>query len=174
MPTITIRIKRHLKEFLLSRLQEPPSSSLRTMIGATIIPFIEPLPRGVVPCIGTGDDFVEIDLVYLNSRFNTDIRGARYISEQNQEHINRILEAHFEDLFFQYMDDKLRYDLLIEGKRRNKGQLKLVILQFCSENKIPFNHLNYEMLKKKYYRRLKKELPSQSRNVFRSSLLFLI
>ena len=173
MPSVYIKLKPYLQEFLKSRLNEDPSSSLRTIIGATITPFIERLPKGVPPLIGQSEEYIEIDLKRLDDSFNQDIRGTNYISPRNQEHISRILDAHFEDLFFQYMDDKKRYDIVVNNKRHRKGQLKLIILSFCSENNIPFNQVTYEMLKKKYYRREVKFTES-FKNIARSALILFV
>ena len=173
MPSITIKIKPYLQEFIKSRLNETADSSLKDIIGATLLPFIESMPKGVVPVMDHGDEFMEIDLVHINSRHGADIRGNLYISAKNQSHLERILTLHFDDLFFQFVDDKRRYDVLLDSKRFNKGQLKLIILQFCAENNIPFNHLNYEMLKKKYYRKEKKK-SGALKNVYRKALLVFV
>lgn len=173
MSTITIKIKPYLKEFIKSRLEDSLNSSFKNIVGAVIVPFIESVPKGTTLTHDQGDEYLEIPLMQLNSKFQTDIRANKYISPRNQENIERILNAHFEDLFFQYVDDKKRYDLLIDGKRFNKGQLKLIISQFCAENNIPLNHITYEMLKKKYYRKQIK-VKGPLLNLSRHRLIFLI
>lgn len=173
MPSIIISVKPYIREFIVSRMNENASASLKNFLGAIIIPFLERMPRGAMPTIGCGEDKIEIDVKYLDIKFNLNVRGNVYISARNQENIGRILEAYFNDLLFQYVDDKRRYDLLIDGRRFNKGQLKKIILQFCFDNSIPFNAMNYETLKKKYYRKEKKREPRNETDE-KSKLYFLV
>jgi len=95
----------------------------------------------VAPVFPVGNDYMEIELSTWDDIETR--RGTVYISPENNEHFERILDKHFKDMFFSYVDDKIRYT----------RQVKRVIMQFCSDYNFTFNDINYEMLKKSYYRK---------------------
>ena len=150
--TITIKLKPYLQEYLRCKLQEPLTASKRNIIGIMIQPFLEIRPRSVHPQFATGNDSITFDLP-VSGNPNTR-HGTVYISEENQKHFEKILDAHFKDLFFSFADDKIRYTILEAGSNSAKNpEIKSVILQFCADFNISFNNITYEMLKKSYYRR---------------------
>lgn len=158
-PTITIRLKPHLQEFVLSDLGGSSLASGYKIIGKLIRPFIQSRPINVLPCFPKGSEFLTLELPHsfkVNLRNNT-----YYISEENQKLIEVLLDSHFKKIFYNYMKDKVRFD------QRN---FKVCILQFCYDYEFCFENMNYEMLKKFFYRERKKEKNTNkfSRNPSRS------
>lgn len=164
--TVTIKLKPYLQEYVRGRLNDKLSADSKNIVGNFIRPFLEYSPKDYKPVFSTGPEYITFELPFydhLNTR-----RGTLYVSEQNQLHFQRILECHFKDLFYQYMDDKIRYDLIVDDKKVRRGQLKNVILQFCSDYGITFDNLTYDLLQKSYYRRRKKMISKT--NIFGSIL----
>ena len=149
--TITIKLEPYLQEYITCKLDDPVASS-RNILGAIIKPFVEKRPPDVAPEFPKGPKYFTLELKRENS---VEIRrGSYYITAENQRHIERILKAHFRDALFSFIDDKIRYTLVDQSGRTLRGnKIKNVILQFCSENNITFSRLNYETLKKNYYRK---------------------
>ncbi len=148
-PTVTIKLKPHLQEYLKCKLQEEEILAIkRSLIGVALRPFLEIRPRAIAPDFTSGKNFITFQLPKyddLNVR-----NGTIYISKANQENFERILDAHFKDMFFSYLDDKVRY---MRNDNTSKGAIKKCILQFCADFHISYNRMTYEMLKKAYYRR---------------------
>jgi hypothetical protein len=142
-PTITIRLKPHLQEFVNSELRNNTLASRKNLLGVIIKPFREVFPVNYIQESGDPEDLFTFSLP-LDHGIDIDSRTC-YISAENQKIIEDVLEWHFRDLFFHYMDDKMRYF----------KSFKNCILQFCSDTDISFTKINYEMLKKCYYRRRK-------------------
>lgn len=143
--TLTIKLKPYLQEYLRCKLKDPEISN-RNIIGALLNPFIEYIPKDVVIKPQTGEEYITFPIRWGSSSKKNNQRGV-YVSEQNQKDFERILSLHFKDIFFSYIDDKIRY---------NK-EIKKCILQFCMDYKISFNNITYDMLKKSYYRQKKSE-----------------
>lgn len=146
--TITIKLKPYLQEYLICKFNEHIYASSKNIIGALLKPFIEYLPPESIPTFPTGSEYLTITLPWYHE---IEQRGAAlYISEENQANFQRMLEIHFKDVFYSYMDDKIRY--IVPNK---DGKIKKCIIQFCSDYEIRYNNINYEMLKKAYYRHSK-------------------
>lgn len=150
-PTITIRLKPGLHEFLQRNLADDDLASRRNFIGTLIRPFLSIRPVGVPPVFPVGDDYISIRLPAfddLNVR-----RGTVYMSEENQKHFENILDRHFKEIFYNYVDDKVRY---MRKEHTAKGAIKKCILQFCSDYNLSFDKTTYDMLQKSYYRHRQK------------------
>lgn len=173
-PTVTIKLKPHLQEYLRCKLQEEEIlATKRSLIGVMLRPFLEIRPKGTAPDFSCGDNFMTFRLPKFN---DLNVRnGTVYISKENQDQFERILDAHFKDMFFSYLDDKVRY---MREQHTSKGAIKKCILQFCADFHISYNRVTYEMLKKAYYRRSTEQ--AEKRSFFSSKLsltcplLFLI
>jgi hypothetical protein len=162
-PTITIKLKPYLQEYLVCKLNSDDLTAKRTLIGVFMKPFLEYRPSGEQPEFSTGKEYVTIKLPTYR---DIDVRnGTIYISENNQVEFERILNAHFWDVFFSFIDDKVRY---FHSNTTKKGAIKKCILQFCSDYNISYNHLNYEMMKKAYYR--ERCSGGKNRNIFTNNL----
>jgi hypothetical protein len=141
-PTITIKIKPYLQEFIICALgDEAPKASRRNFIGAILSPLLEYTPQDHVPRQIKGEDSFTFPLPREAYGKETR-RGTLYVSKENQLIFERILRIYFKSIFFQFVDDKIRYN----------RQIKDCILMFCAHYQITFNKINYEMLKKSYYR----------------------
>jgi len=173
-PTITIKLKPHLQEYLRCKLNEEDlPATKRNIIGVIMRPL---LSVGRDPMLPVNREDPLAITFYLPSYNDLNVRnGTVFMTEDNQAHFERILEAHFKDVFFSYIDDKIRY---LRKQHTAKGSIKKSILQFCSDYSISFTSITYDMLKKAYYRRSKIE--SKSIKLFSSKLslncplLFLI
>jgi hypothetical protein len=151
--TLTIKLKPYLQEFLQCKLgDEAAEASKTTLIGAILSPLIEYAPRDYVHKPQKGPEYITFELPDRLGNKDTK-KGNIYISEENQREFERILSNYFKDVFFQYVDDKIRYT----------GEIKKCILGFCADYYITFNTITYEMLKKAYYRRKKQ---ASLRNIF--------
>ena len=148
--TVTVRLRPYLQEYLLCKMGNKVDGSLKSFIGTIVRPFITYLPLGGDPYFYKKldgykqEEYFEIELPFydgINHR-----RGTVYMPESNFKDFERIISVHFWDLFYNYVDDKIRY---------NK-RIKRVIIQFCTDYHITYNYVTYEMLKKSYYRRKKK------------------
>jgi hypothetical protein len=147
-PTITVKLKPYLQEYIRSELRRAHASK-RNILGIILMPLLEKLPAGMPPFMPKGADFITFTLPFTR---DIDIRGDVWISPANQEMLEKYLEWHFKQLFFNYMNDKVRYC----------GSFKKAILQFCADYEFAMNHINYEMLKKDYYRKRKKKKEEKS------------
>lgn len=138
-PSVTIKLKPYLQEYLLYELRTNLASK-RNIIGILLKPFLELMPDDVPPSFPKGREYITFELPY-NKDIN--IRGNIWISPKNQEAFEQYIEWHFKQLFFHYMNDKVRY----------YRSFKKAILQFCGEHEFPMTYINYEMLKKDFYRK---------------------
>ncbi|MBE0663767.1 MAG: hypothetical protein IH597_15030 [Bacteroidales bacterium] len=153
-PTVTVKLKPYLQDYLRGRLNDKLSADSRNIIGVLLKPFIEYIPRDATPTFPESNEYITFELPYYD-KLNTR-NGTVYVNEENQVNFQRSLECFFKELFFQYVDDKVRYDLVIDGKNVRRGQIKKIILQFCADYNINFDNLTYDLLQKSYYRRRQK------------------
>ncbi len=146
-PTITIKLKPYLQEFLKCKLQQEANiASTKHFIGATIATLIEYVDNDTQPLSGSGTEYITFELPHWIGGKN--IRNHTvYMPEKNQEEFQRILSIYFREVFYQYVDDKIRFH----------RQAKKCILSFCAYYNISFSYITFEMLKKSYYRYRKKK-----------------
>ena len=143
--TLTIKLKPHLQEFLICKLADEASeASKKNLIGAILSPLIDYAPKDYVFEKLSGKEYITFELPDRLGGKDTRQRAV-VISNKNQREFERILGIYFMDIFFQYVDDKIRYT----------SEIKKCIMQFCADYNISYNHINYERLKKAYYRRQK-------------------
>jgi hypothetical protein len=142
-PSVTVKLKPYLQEYLLCELRTNMASK-RNIIGILLHPFLEKRPAGIPPFIPEGPDYITF---LLPGDHKKDIRGNLWVSPDNQQLFERFLEWHFKQLFFHYMNYRVN-----EYK-----SFKKAILQFCIDHEFTFSNINYEMLKKDYYRKRKRK-----------------
>ena len=147
-PTLTVKLKPYLQEYLRSELRRSHVSK-RNILGVILMPLLERRPAGIPPFMPKGAEFITFTLPFTR---DINIRGDVWISPVNQEMLEKYLEWYFKQLFFNYMNDKVRYC----------GSFKKAILQFCADYEFAMNHINYEMLKKDYYRKRKRKKDEKS------------
>ncbi len=149
-PTITVKLKPYLQEFLICKLGEAATNATpKHVIGAIIAPMLEYAGKEDLPRYETGQQCITFELP--NCVGGKNIRSySVFMPPEKQEEFQRILSLYFKDVFYQYVNDKLRYE----------KQIKKCILSFCTFYNITFNKITYEMLKKSYYRyKKKKKIP---------------
>jgi hypothetical protein len=155
--TITIKLKPYLQEFLQCKLgDQAAEGSRRNLVGAILTPLIEYAPNDYKFEKLEGPEYFTLEIpqsLGKETRY-----GVICMSESNQVMFERILKHYFNDIFFQYVEDKIRYS----REKYGLPQIKECILAFCADYNISHNEINYEMLKKKYYRR-KKNLTLQAK-----------
>ncbi|HNW52859.1 MAG TPA: hypothetical protein PKN21_01260 [Bacteroidales bacterium] len=149
---LTIKLKPYLQEYLTCKLGDPVTASTRNIVGALMRPLLQYRPKDVDHEFIDGPEYIKINLREFDF---IDIRsGTVWMHPDNQAIFEKQLDAHFKDIFMSYMNDKVRYSLLDrKGKVIRNGQIKNIILQFCSDYNITFKSITYEMLKKYYYRK---------------------
>jgi hypothetical protein len=144
-PTITLKLKPYLQEFVLADLRDSRLASCDHLIGKLIRPFIQKRPKHLPPFMPEGPEFITLELPLYN---DFDLRCGYYINARDQMIIQNILIVHFKGLFYQYMKDKVRFD---------QQNFQQCVYQFCFDYGFSFNHINYDMLKKTFYRTRKKD-----------------
>jgi len=142
-PSVIIKLKPYLQEYLLCELRSNMASK-RNIIGILLFPFLEKRPADVPPFIPEGPDYITF---YLPGDNKKDIRGNLWISPENQQLLERFVEWHFKQLFFHYMNYRVK----------EYRSFKKAIMQFCIDHDFSYSHINYEMLKKDYYRKRKRK-----------------
>jgi hypothetical protein len=169
---ITVKIKPWLKEFLECKFGDPIPAERHSLIGFIVSPLLEYTPKDYFPPAIPADESLNIDVPRDLSRSagRTDL-GNVYISDFNQKLLENGVAALFKDELVNYMNDKIRY----EGKHRSSN-LKDCIYQFCIDYNISFNAIQYENLKKMYYRHRKKQeiLRKSRRNLSLMKPLFIL
>ena len=138
-PTITVKLKPYLQEYLVCSLNSTRASRTN-LIGKLLKPLLEIRPAGVLPEFKKGPEYITFSLPYYEDLW---VKSNLWIPPRNQEIFESYLEWYFKELFFQYMDDKVRF----------YKSFKKCILQFCFDYNVTFSNINYEMLKKDYYRK---------------------
>jgi len=141
--TVEIRIKPYLKEFLIAFYggHHPVEASKKNVIGTYLEPLLERPPEKL-PGKNKDDTYITILIPEYHGRRPD---SYNYISEHNQKVFNNMVHAFFKELMLKYVDDRMRLGFTKKDS----------IYQFCHNYKIPFDKVNYEMLKKKYDRHKK-------------------
>ena len=120
------------------------------MVGILLQQYITYSPTGSYQKETTGPDWLEIPLVggpSYNPR-----RGNAWVSPRHQKELERVIYQLFRSTFFTYMDDRGRYlDLMQEGT------IKDCILQFCIDFGLSPDNVQYDTLKKAWYRHRKQK-----------------
>jgi len=142
-PSVTIKLKPYLQEYLLCELRSNLASK-RNIIGILLQPLLEKRPSGTPPFNPDGQEFITISLPYDKKK---NIRGNLWISPENQQMFEKFVEWHFKQLFFHYMNYRVK-----ECK-----SFKIAIYQFCMDHDFTYSHINFELLKKDYYRKRKRK-----------------
>jgi hypothetical protein len=148
--TITSRLKPFLQEFLTSFYGNPPVASLNTWLGTAIYPYLSVRPRHAVPAAESGEECFTIALVNYD-RINVR-NGTVWMSPKHQRMFQELIRKTFFWCYYQYMLDKTRYDILVEGKNLKHGQIKNCIYFFCLDYNIPMHRISFDMLKQSFFR----------------------
>ena len=143
--SVTVRMKPYLVEYAKSKMGNGLFSNSE-IITKIVKPFIRRMPssyqhkqQSLTP------DILEIPIPLISDLYVGD--NKIYIHPSDHITIARIFEAHFNDALFSYVTDKVRYN----------AELKKCFIQFCDDYDISWENINYDMMKKKYYRFRKKK-----------------
>lgn len=139
MATVTVKMKPYLVEFAKCKMGNGlfANSEIVTKI---VKPFIRRMPKDYKYFPEFGSNILEVPVSLFSDLYTAD--NKIYITPVDQASIARTFEAHFDDALFSYVSDKVRYN----------AELKKCFFQFCDDYNISWENLNYDMMKKKYYR----------------------
>lgn len=158
---ISIKMKPYLKEFIVCYCGdgiEPVIASKKNIVGIYLEPLLE-RPPITLPKTEKGEEYLRVELCGYDV---TKVDTNNYISPSNQKLFQDMVHEFFKELFCNYVDERMRLGF---SKKQS-------ILQFCKSYNIPFNNINYEMLKKKHDRHMKKVQKahkSEEKNIRRMS-----
>ena len=142
----TIKLKRALQEFVRYAYMGGGSSfGAQSAFGRMILPLLTRPPAGYsfVRSEADAPDYFTFELPRYR-RKNTEYNY--WISPVNQEYLECLIEITLRQTLF------LAIDLIGGAKDR---QIKKAIYIFCEHNHLPMEYINYETLKKAYYRHKK-------------------
>lgn len=142
--TVTIKLKPYLIDFVVSQFGEQLSSR-KNFFGLLLQKFVTYRPANAPVKYPSGPGYLEITLI--NSADYQVRNGNAWISPKNQTDLERLLNEHFKTVFYQYMDDRVRW-----VRQQKEGTIKDCIIQFCTDYGLNFNHIDFGTLKKAYYR----------------------
>jgi hypothetical protein len=160
--TAYIHLKPALQEFVVCAfLGGTHRASAADTFGKLIKPWLSTPPEGYNPITPAGPDIFKFELPNYSDK-NTAYNF--YIAPKAQKYIATILNEMLLNQMYIHLDKIL--------PRMEKEQIKDAIYDYCYAYNIPLNHVNYESLKKSYYRyRQKKHKKKSSRFVPVLSLL---
>jgi len=148
--SVIIQMKPYLVEFAKCKMGNGVFSNSE-IITKIVKPFVRRMPKNYNHIqVKPGADILEIPIPLISDLYVGD--NKIYIAPCDHQNIARIFEAHFNDTLFSYVNDKVRYN----------AELKKCFLQFCSDYNISWEYVNYDMMKKKYYRFNKKKIEKNS------------
>lgn len=142
-PSVTVKLKPYLQEYLLCELRTNMASK-RNIIGILLNPLLEKRPPDVPPFMPTGPEYITF---YLAGDNKKDIRCNLWVSPENQVMFERYVEWHFKQMFYHYMNYKVK----------EYRSFKKAIYQFCVDHDFTWSNINYELLKKDFYRKRKRK-----------------
>jgi hypothetical protein len=155
--TITIKLKPIIQEFLTCVMEETPQhENFRSNVRRMFKLLLEKTPPHYKPVTTRTCEYVEI---YLPNFQIADKRGCYYMSDRNQREFENFLYNDFKQKLHSYLDQ------YIETRKRAGVQyeIKEGIFDFCVYYHLTLNSIDYEMMKKSYYRYRKEAKPSKKR-----------
>lgn len=146
--TINIKVSKFLKEYYQNNFQSKIILQKNSYLSMLVRNCIEPLPPCTAPKFHNKSESIEIVLPYI---YGVNIEYNTYISDQNEQ----IIASELEKLF------KIKLHNFIQGyiaaymahyPYTKHGAIKNAITDFCNINKVSFDSINFESLKKSYDR----------------------
>jgi hypothetical protein len=140
--TTYIHLRPSLQEFVVCAfLHGGRKATAGDIFGLLIKPWLSPPPKGYNPLTPSGADVFEFELPVYEDKYT----GSNfYISPAGQKHIALFLQRIFLNQMYLHLDAIL--------PRAGNGCIKDAIFQYCEIYNIGFEHIQYESLKKSYYR----------------------
>lgn len=138
----TIKIKPYLKEFILFRfLNNQYRASADDALGTTIKPFLVSPPSNLISIpIDDDDNYFTFELPNYSDK---KVIVFNYIEPKSQRYIEEIFELLLREAMFHHVMQNLEL---------NGGLIKDWIINWCRSNNVTFCKVNYETLKKAFYR----------------------
>lgn len=136
--------KLSLKEWMHCKLNDYEVSCEQNEMMRILAPYLNYAPSDYIFKNLTGEEYLPL-ILPERSFFHLDTRKTLYVSEKNQKEFEKTLYLIFRNRLWDYIEDKMRYS----------RQFKKIILQFCTDHNVTFQHINYEALKKDFYRKRK-------------------
>jgi hypothetical protein len=160
--TAYIHLKPALQEFVVCAfLNGTRKATAADTFGKLIKPWLTVPPAGYNPIAPDGADIFKFELPKYNDK-NTDYNF--YLSPKAQKYIAKMLHEMFINQMFIHLNNIVH--------RIEREPIKNAIYDYCYSYNIPLEHINYDTLKKAYYRyRQKKHKKSSSRFIPVLSLL---
>lgn len=155
--TIFVKIKPHLKDFLIHQYGlEPIPSTKRNLIGLIIDPLMEKTPPNYAPKFISQQEkfnYIEIELTCQSKldQKRKAVDSYYYLSRDNEIHFSKAIEKFFESLFFLHMDTRISF----AEKNNFRFQYKTLIEEFIDTYELSYEHISYDTLKKSYFRKRK-------------------
>jgi hypothetical protein len=150
--TTYIHLKPALQEFVVCAfLRGSRQVSAADTFGKLIKPWLTTPPVGYNPVTPAGLDVFEFQLPGYADEYTA---SNFYISPKAQKHIAVMLNEMFMNLMFIHLDTIL--------PRMEKEQIKQAIYDYCYSYSISMEHIQYDTLKKAYYRHRQKKYKKKS------------
>lgn len=146
--SIIVQLKPMLQEFLVTIMEDTPQhEKVRSKVRRFVKMIVKPSPEGFKPLLKRDENHVELMLPNFEI---ADKRGNLYICDYNQCELENFLDDEFKSLMYIYLDSYLEFS--------DKPEIKTGIYKFLQEYRITSDRINYEMLKKSYYRYRKEKM----------------
>jgi hypothetical protein len=152
MTTTYIHLKPALQEFVVCAfLNGTRRVNAADTFGKLIKPWLTTPPDGYNPITPVGADIFEFQLPNYNDKYTA---CNFYIPPKAQKYIATILNEMFLNLMFIHLDNIL--------PRMEREQIKDAIYDYCYSYNLSMEHIQYDTLKKAYYRHRKKKTQKKS------------
>ena len=150
--TAYIHLKPALQEFVVCAfLHGTRRVSATDTFGKLIKPWLTTPPDEYNPITPAGPDIFEFELPNYNDKYTA---SNFYIAPKAQKYIATMLHEMFLNLMFIHLDKIL--------PRMEREQIKDAIYDYCYTYNISMEHVQYDTLKKAYYRYRKKKTQKNS------------
>ena len=160
-PTLTIKLKPQYQDYIryLMKIEGYGSSPHEMMafrgsyLGKLIAPFLQFMPLNYKPLIEDGSREFFTFMLPIYDEFEVRNNTA-WISERNQRHIERIVDAHFRIHFMTYAMHQVTWQ--IEVNNNKKGYIQKTIIKFCADVNMVYDETTYDLISKSFFRTRKK------------------
>jgi hypothetical protein len=150
--TTYIHLKPALQEFVVCAfLHGSRQVSAADTFGKLIKPWLTIPPTGYNPIMPDGQDVFEFQLPNYEDKYTA---SNFYIPPKAQKYIATMLNEIFLNLMFVHLDTIL--------PRMEREQIKEAIYDYCYSYNISMEHIQYDTLKKAYYRHRQKKYKKKS------------
>jgi len=137
---VAIKIKTYLKDYFTHKFgEEPIKATNDNKLFPFLLRYLKPKPKKWKPPVSSSD----ILLLELPFNRSVNIRHCNYIHSKDFSSISSFFYGIFWSNFIEYMNKKVIDE---------RWQIKYSIIHFMDTNNIQFDKVNYDSLKRIYYR----------------------